>query len=32
MSFIQGAKNYSKYLHIYLNSQNKQGTAKDTLW
>lgn len=32
MSSIQGAKNYSKYLHVYLNSQNKQGTAKDTLW
>lgn len=32
MSSIQGAKNYSKYLHICLKSQNKQGTAKETLW
>lgn len=32
MSSIQGSKNYSKYLHIYLKAQDKRGTAKETLW
>lgn len=32
MSFIQGAKDYSKHLQLYLKAQGEQGTAEETLW
>lgn len=32
MSFFQGAKSYSKYLQLYLKTQDKQGAAEETLW